>query len=523
MQEARPKKILFLILHPGFLRFFDTTIPLLLDRGHTVHLAFTFVKKKAQGIEALGEPHERLIVDQEDFPGRTDGWRYFANTVRAACAYVRYLDDSYRGTSFLRDRIGDLLPPEAGFLKRWPYMPRFVARAVRRLFAGLERLIPTAANVDAYIRQVDPDLVLVSPLVDKSGQAEIVKSAAALGIPAGLCVGSWDHLTSKGLIHPQPDRIFLWNEAQKREAIELHDVEPGRVVVTGAQPFDMWFDRKPALSRAEFCRKVGLPSDKPYVLFACSSPQINKPAAEVEFIKRWIAALRRELEPRHRDIAILIRPHPTNFQHWVQADAAQYPGAVIYPRYGANPVNNDDRADYFDAIYHSAAVVGINTSAMVEAPIQGKPVMTILADDFGNQRETLHFRLLLPENGGCLEVADTFEQHARQLDAILDDPASQAARLDGFVDSFLRPCGRDRPAVQVLVDCIERLAALPRPATAAVPWFARPLSALLAGPVARAAERQEAEERRAYEAKRRHKAQVKAEAAAATAPTLEQV
>ena len=34
--------------------------------------------------------------------------------------------------------------------------------------------------------------------------------------------------------------------------------------------------------------------------------------------------------------------------------------AAIFPRYEANPVNEADRADYFDSLFHSDAVVGIN-------------------------------------------------------------------------------------------------------------------------------------------------------------------
>ena len=34
-----------------------------------------------------------------------------------------------------------------------------------------------------------------------------------------LPVLSWDNLTNKGLIRVQPDQVFVWNEAQKAEAV----------------------------------------------------------------------------------------------------------------------------------------------------------------------------------------------------------------------------------------------------------------------------------------------------------------
>ena len=46
--------------------------------------------------------------------------------------------------------------------------------------------------------------------------------------------------------------------------------------------------------------------------------------------------------------------------------------------YGRNPLNPDAKADYFDSLYHSHAVVGLVTSAFLEAAIVGRPVHTLL-------------------------------------------------------------------------------------------------------------------------------------------------
>ncbi len=486
MSQAKPIRILLVTLHPGYSRFFFNVIDRLLNRGHSVHAAFSSVGKKTGGLEAWDQGRRGLTLDLQDFPGRSGPWKYFAEWVRRVHDYVRYLDREYEGADFLRRRIGDLLPPSAKPLTRLPQFPGPVARMIRRAVGALERLIPTEPAVDAYIRDVAPDLILVSPLIDAKDikQTDVIKSARAAGIPVGLCVGSWDHLTSKGVMHLKPDRVLLWNEVQKREAIRLHDIPARDVVVTGAHPFDMWFDRRPTVSREAFLGRLGLPADRPYVLFAGSSNQINRPEGEIAFVRRWLEALRSSPDPRLRDVGVLIRPHPVNYKHWV-ADDAPFDDVVIYPRYGPNPVNDDDRADYFHSIHYCAAVVGINTSAMVEATILNKPVLTVLADEFANQQQTLHFRYLLPENGGHLLVAASFEAHAAQLSKVLEQPHLQDAVLGRFVQSFLRPRGREREAVDHVVAEIEALADLavrPRPA---VPFLARPLSRITAGVLAR--------------------------------------
>ena len=75
----------------------------------------------------------------------------------------------------------------------------------------------------------------VTPLVEPGSiQVDYIKSAGALGIPSALCVASWDNLTNKGSVRVAPDRVFVWNEAQKREAVDMHGIAASDVVVTGA-------------------------------------------------------------------------------------------------------------------------------------------------------------------------------------------------------------------------------------------------------------------------------------------------
>jgi hypothetical protein len=153
---------------------------------------------------------------------------------------------------------------------------------------------------------------------------------------------------------------------------------------------------------------------------------------------------------------------------------------VFYPRRGYNPIDPDNRADFYDAIYHSAAVVGINTSAMIEAAIIGRPVLSMLAEEFsGTQEGTIHFHHLLPENGGCVRVASTLEEHVRQLSERLHDPEGAREEARRFIASFIRPHGLDRPATPIFADAIERLAQSPAPVAQRAPVRALLLRPLL--------------------------------------------
>jgi hypothetical protein len=322
-----------------------------------------------------------------------------------------------------------------------------------------------------------PDLLMLTPLLYfGSQQADYVRAARARGIPSVLCVGSWDHLTTKGLIHEVPDRVVVWNEAQREEAERFHGVPRDRVVVTGAQAYDHWFSTSPSTARDEFCRRVGLRPDRPFLLYLCSSPFIAP--HEVPFVRRWLRALRESPHEGLRSIGVLVRPHPQNSAQWQGVDLAQHAGhpsggdahgVAVWPRGGANPVDAAARADYYDSMFHSLAVVGINTSALIESGIVGRMVFSVTADDFAATQEgTLHFQHLKSVNGGLLHLASSLEEHTAQLAHLLDDIPGRAHPPRGFIQSFIRPHGLDQPATPRVVDAIEQLGASSRPAPAPI-------------------------------------------------------
>jgi hypothetical protein len=219
-----------------------------------------------------------------------------------------------------------------------------------------------------------------------------------------------------------------------------------------------------------------LPSDRPFVLWVGSTASISDPDTELHFVRRWITALRQQ--PELHDVGILIRPHPYNVGHWRTVSFDDLPNVAIYPR-GANPVNENDRQDYFDSMYHCAAVVGVNTTAMIEAAIVGKTVHSVLADEFKDtQGGTLHFRYLLAENGGFLRVAHSMPEHARQVVQTLATPDVGQAACARFVARFIRPQGVDVDATPILAGALERLGSAPR-VRARMPVYLYPLRLLL--------------------------------------------
>jgi hypothetical protein len=474
-------KVLFLMDSPEYLRFYDSAVQELAARGHSVAIAVNHQRaKKPVGLDGLRAYADRVSV-LGVVPERGGAWSEAARAVRATMDFARFLHPRFAGATALRARMKRKVLPRA---YHWlDAIPRLSAGAVRRVERALmtaEDAIPLYQPIVRFLREQAPDVLLVSPLVTAaSEQVDWIRAARAGGIRTAVCIASWDNLTNKGLLRVEPDLVLVWNEAQRREAEEYHYIPRHKIATTGAQLFDRWFERTVTRDRAAFCERAGLPDTAPFVLFTGSSSFISESSAEVAFVRRWLQALRRSGDPALQRINVVVRPHPYNFHRWADHPLADLPGVALFPRSGYNPIDVDNRNDFFDSLYHCAAVVGINTSAMIEAAIVGRPVCSLLADEFsGTQEGTIHFHHLLPENGGFLRIAATLDEHVGQLADCLANPQATRAETARFVGSFIRPHGVERPATPVFVDAVERLAAAPAPAAIAAPvagYAVRPL------------------------------------------------
>ncbi len=251
-------KILFSVSSFGFLRNFQSTIRLLAERGHAIHVIAerTDAIDGQKMVDSLKADHPS--IEYEFVPSsRHRLWYALGTGVRAALDYWRYLDARWDHSPKLRGRAAEQAPAFAVAIGSLPVLGSRAGRALLvRLFHAIDRVLPPPAEVTDVFRRIQPDLMLLTPLLYfRSHQVDHIRSARLLGIKSILGVGSWDHLTTKGLIHEVPDRVLVWNEAQKREAIELHGVPADQVVVTGAQAYDHWFSAGPSVEREAFCRQ----------------------------------------------------------------------------------------------------------------------------------------------------------------------------------------------------------------------------------------------------------------------------
>src|SRR5262245_8261179 len=120
--------------------------------------------------------------------------------------YVWYLRPEHGVATFNRKRALD------GLLKAclktrpnpsWPDpalgLDPAVQSRIETMLAELESHIPADAGILRFLAELEPDGVLVTPLIRPGQyQTEVLKAARSLGVPSGFPVSTWDSLSNKG-------------------------------------------------------------------------------------------------------------------------------------------------------------------------------------------------------------------------------------------------------------------------------------------------------------------------------------
>jgi FkbM family methyltransferase len=463
---------------------FEGVIAQLLERGQTVTLAIQQRDPERDARLAERLRHERfsLVACPDE---RTDVWRAAAPLLRSARDWAQYTRPAYRTASKLHRRAVERLFRELGTAHsaEAPRLGDAAGARVREALAQIERAIPSDARHEEFLARHQPDVVIVTPgLHFGTAQADFMKAARSLRIPLWMLLFSWDNLSTKGALHVPPDVMFVWNERQRQEAMELHDFPADRVVVAGAPRFDEFFAQQPRVAREAFFAPLGLDPSRPTLLYLCSSRFIA--SDELTFIRDWLAGVRASASPLSI-CNVIVRPHPDvalvgdaiepevvtwgamrQATGWVQRPFDDPAALVLRTTYGTPEA-------FFECLHHSRAVVALNTSAELEAGIAGRPVYTVLSRGAAadGQANTVHFDYLLRDHGGFVHYAPDVPAHLAQLaDALRTPPDTEAIR--DFIGRFLRPLG-DRPVAPALAEAlIER--AVPRTESVAATVAAPP-------------------------------------------------
>ncbi|VAX23708.1 hypothetical protein MNBD_NITROSPINAE02-1764 [hydrothermal vent metagenome] len=451
-------KFLFVVRNPSFFTQYEGVVNDLCERGNKVHfLLYSLVWKNwRMGDEALSEFKAKSggLFDYEQIPDSFGLLDRVLKAKRSLVNYAGYLKNKnpISTSPYLISRAKNLLPATIGKLVSFNPVKKFIASEFfLKVGEWIEGVAPLNKVALRLLKKIEPDAVIASPFIfPNSKEIEYIKCARELGIPTAALIFSWDNLTTKGLFQFHPDSVIVWNKLQVKELVEIHNVEEEKTVSVGAPSLDYWFGRKPTRTYEQFCEEANLPPSRPFIIYLCSSQNIAKD--ENVFADEFISYLRKSLGDECP--SILVRPHPMNQDIWEGFNAE---GTVVYPRENRTAYAPRSRADFFDTLYHSSCIVGLNTTAIIEAAIVGKPCVTLISSRYSStQSDTRHFNLLL--DAGFLYVANDFAEAQEAITLIIAGGDKTGDKRYKFVNEFIRPLGMSQPVAPILGKTLEGLA-----------------------------------------------------------------
>ena len=430
--------ILFVMRTAGYFPYHQTTIEHLLQRGHQVTLLFDH---DSGPIDERGF-QEWLAAGHKVTVGNTlrrgGVWRRVLFATREARSYASYCR---RGpeAKFYRERWRQYLP---SWLRRrsednWLMRAVFHAPFTQQLLGAVERISPASPDIVAALRRDGRECVVVSPInLRFDEEVEYVKAAKKVGVPTVVPVLSWDNLTTKGLFHVQPDLVLAWHHGHYEEVQAIHGVPADRVVITGSPFFDKWFGiNRPIGARGATCSRIGIDPDKPYLLYLGSSANIARD--ESWLVIALLQAIRRAEDPALDGLQIVFKPHPANLRPLPPLDEARI---AIYQRQRGRPDTADAIAEFRDILHHAVAVIGVNTTGMLDAVLCDRPCIALAAKKYRQtQAYTPHFQRM--QESKALLTAGSVRVAVEILSRIMAGDQRSASARRRFAATYARPRG----------------------------------------------------------------------------------
>ena len=163
---------------------------------------------------------------------------------------------------------------------------------------------PGRREIAAVFDHTRPTAVLVASPGHYWLDHFVLDEAARRGVPSICVVLSWDNLYSRGPMSRRPDRLLVWSDEMRRQAVEVHQFPAARTDVVGALQFRFYAEPPTGEEIAGMRARVGLGPSEPYLAYVCGARTAQY---DVEDVLALLAQLERG---PYRHLRVVLRPHP---------------------------------------------------------------------------------------------------------------------------------------------------------------------------------------------------------------------
>lgn len=323
---------------------------------------------------------------------------------------------------------------------RWIRAKRLLASAFapsivdpRSRYRLVDRLV-AHPQADALFDRYTPAMLVTSSPGLIFAEVPLLRTAVRRSVRSMAVDPSWDNFTNKLLPARRVDRLIVWNDLMKEQAIAYHGYHADEIRVAGTPQWDLYFRPGPVTPRETFFRRIGADPSRKLVTLTTTPQELYPHHAHV---MRVLVKAMQSGAWRH-DAQILVRLHPRD-------DAAAYapfqdiPHVFIDKPFRPTVKAGDGLAVDFtsegqqhlaDTMRYSDVVINVASTLAIEAAIFDTPVVNIAFDGetpaIWERSAKRYYRFTHYVNitrQGAVRVAEEPRALVEAVGAYLDDPS----------------------------------------------------------------------------------------------------
>jgi hypothetical protein len=326
-------------------------------------------------------------------------------------------------------------------------------------YALSDRLVSHPA-MEALFDKYQPVLVIAANPGLVFSEVPLLRTARRRGVRSMAIDPSWDNFTNKLIPVRQVDRLVVWNDIMKDQAVTLHGYAPDAIAVAGAPQFDPHFRAR--TPRAAFFERIG--ADPSRRLIALTTTPRSLYSHHDHVLRALVAAM---ADGTLANAQVLVRLHPRD-EFEAYREFAGTPNVIIEKPFRdtvkvadglAIDVMPEHQKHLGDTLCHADVVVNVASTISIEACIFDTPVVNINFDGPGDtpyvksaRRYYSFTHYVNITSRGAVRVAASPAELVAAVAAYLADPSLDAAgRKQVVLDQCQFTDGRSAERVVNLV------------------------------------------------------------------------
>ena len=342
-----------------------------------------------------------------------------------------------------------MMEARANGIIRWLGIKAVLGRLVSRAaapYALSDRLV-SHPQMEQLFDEHQPTLVVCANPGLVFSEVPLMRTARRRGVACMVIDASWDNFTNKLLPVRQADRLVVWNEIMKDQAVRLHGYRPEAISVAGAPQFDVHFRAQARCTRAEFFQRIGADPSRKLIVLTTTPRSLYR---HHDYVLRELSAAI-EGGPL-AGAQVLVRLHPRD-EVEAYREFEGVPHVIIEKPFRPTVTGSDGLAidvmpehqrHLGDTLCHADAVVNVASTITIEACIFDTPVVNICFDGPGGEpfvrSATRYYRFTHYVNITNRQAVRVATSAAEMVDAVARYLAAHSLDADGRRQVVLDQC-----------------------------------------------------------------------------------